>query len=131
MLRPPLVLRAYVLLARGQSYPLLHFSAAVGRLPNSIGLVDIPEIGATPPASQSDQAGATSVPSLTKDDTPVTVGAGLPPVPGKLVKRIEAGHFIDMGELLPGYLSLIGPSCDEDGLRTPKQKHKPVTSIIE
>jgi len=31
----------------------------------------------------------------------VTLGAGLPPVPPKLVAKIEAGEFIDMGELLP------------------------------
>ena len=30
----------------------------------------------------------------------LALGAGLPPVPSKLVARIEAGEFIEMGELL-------------------------------
>ena len=34
------------------------------------------------------------------------LGAALPPVPHKLVERINSGAFVDMGELLPGNLSL-------------------------
>ena len=34
----------------------------------------------------------------------VALGAGLPPVFFKLVVRIEAGEFIDMGELLPDHV---------------------------
>ena len=34
----------------------------------------------------------------------VLLGAGLPPIPTKLVSRIEAGEFIEMAELLPDRL---------------------------
>ena len=34
------------------------------------------------------------------------MGAGLPPVPARLVTRIEAGEFIDMAELVPDKLGL-------------------------
>ena len=43
----------------------------------------------------------------------VYVGEGLPPVPLKVAKRIRAGEFVDMGELLPELL-------------IPKEKGKPV-----
>lgn len=35
----------------------------------------------------------------------VSVGAGLPPVPQKLVEQIQAGEYVDMVELLPDRLS--------------------------
>jgi len=40
-------------------------------------------------------------PSLDKEPSSIHLGGGLPPVPGKLVKKIEEGHFIEMAELLP------------------------------
>ena len=39
----------------------------------------------------------------------VAFAAGLPPVPSKLVARIEAGEFIDMGELLPDRVGISRP----------------------
>ena len=52
-------------------------------------------------------------------DPPTTsfLGAALPPVPHKLVERIESGAFVDMGELLPGNITLI----DEE--QKQKSKH--------
>ena len=46
----------------------------------------------------------------------LSIGAGLPPVPLKLVKRIQAGKFIDiMSELLPDRLGInAGPLLDGD-----------------
>ena len=41
----------------------------------------------------------------------VALGADLPPVPSKLVARIEAGEFIDMGELLS---DCVGISRSDD-----------------
>ena len=60
-------------------------------------------------------------------DLPTTsfLGAALPPVPHKLVERIESGAFIDMGELLPGNLTLI----DEE--QKQKSKHFRVSNITE
>ena len=43
-------------------------------------------------------------PSGTSKDTYLCIGAGLPPIPPRLVTRIEAGEFIDMAELLPDQL---------------------------
>ena len=45
-------------------------------------------------------------PSGTSKDTDLCIGAGLPPIPPRLVIRIEAGEFIDMAELLPDHLGL-------------------------
>ena len=42
-----------------------------------------------------------------QDTSPVlSIGADLPPVPLKLVERIQAGEFIDMSELLPDRLGI-------------------------
>ena len=70
-------------------------------------------------------------PANPKDIPPVTIGASLPPVPGKLVKRIEAGNFIEMGELLPEWLGAANVSTDDDGFKAPKPKPRPVTTILE
>ena len=66
-----------------------------------------------------------------KDTLPVTVGASLPPVPGKLVKRIEAGYFIEMGELLPEQLGAANVGTDDEGFKAPRPKPRPVTTILE
>ena len=66
-----------------------------------------------------------------KDTPPVTIGANLTPTPGKLVKRIETGHFIEMGELLPERLGAANMGTDDERLKMPKAKHRPVTTILE
>ena len=60
----------------------------------------------------------------------VSIGAGLPPVPQKLVERIQAGEYIDMVELLPDSLGTHGSSQakDEKGSKRPKCQ---ITSISE
>ena len=57
------------------------------------------------------------------------IGAGLPPVPPKLVKRIQDGQFIDMAELLPTNLSSSQPTDDEQPNKT-KNKYQEVTNIV-
>ena len=60
-----------------------------------------------------------------QDTSPVlSIGAGLPPVPLKLVKCIQAGEFIDKSELLPDRLGInAGPPLDSDkGEKRTKQK---------
>lgn len=64
-----------------------------------------------------------------KDSTPIHLGGGLPPVPGKLVKKIQEGQFIEMADLLPERLSSHGES--EDQGKATKPKHKAVTSILD
>ena len=70
-------------------------------------------------------------PANPKDISPVTIGASLPPVPVKLVKRIEAGNFIEMEELLPEWLGAANISTDDNGFKGPKPKPRPVTTILE
>ena len=66
--------------------------------------------------------------------TPATVmfmGAGLPPVPQKLVLRIQAGEYVDMAELLPDWLGINeGPPVDGDK-EDKKQKRRQVSNILE
>ena len=57
-----------------------------------------------------------------------TFSAGLPPVPTKLVQRIQDGEFIDMGELATDRLGL--PFMD-DSTRASYSRRRPVTSIVE
>lgn len=56
------------------------------------------------------------------------LGAGLPPVPSKLVRRIECGEFIELSELLPEKLSF--DVAEEDSGKG-KSKKKLITSILE
>lgn len=60
---------------------------------------------------------------------PVHLGGGLPPIPSKLVKKIEEGHFIELAELLPERLSSYWENDDQN--KSTKSKHKTVTSILE
>ena len=61
----------------------------------------------------------------------LSIGAGLPPVPHKLVKRIQAGEFIDMSELLPNRLGVnTGPLLDGEK-EEKRTKRRQVASILE
>ena len=65
-------------------------------------------------------------------NTPITtcisiLGAGLPPVPAKLVSKIESGAIIEMADLLPEQLSTYY-SNEEPKARTKKPS---VTNIME
>ena len=57
----------------------------------------------------------------------VSLGSGLPPVPSKLVAKIEAGEFIDMGELLPYRVGISRP--EDTGRALPR--HHTVSGILE
>ena len=70
-------------------------------------------------------------PHLQDDTTSVIIGAGLPPVPGRLVKRIREGRFIEMGELLLERLGMAAVNFEVEGSKNPKGKCKPVTNILE
>ena len=61
----------------------------------------------------------------------LSIGAGLPPVPLKLVKRIQVGEFIDMSELLPDRLGInAGPPLDGDK-EEKRTKRRQVANILE
>ena len=59
------------------------------------------------------------------------MGAGLPPVPARLVTRIEAGEFIDMAELSPDKLGLTKSTLNDDQAKSSKPRRRTVTSILE
>ena len=69
------------------------------------------------PASKNDEAAKEAL---------VSIGAGLPPVPRKLVMRIQAGDYIDMAELLPERLW-----ADSEGGREDKKAKCLISTISE
>ena len=58
------------------------------------------------------------------------IGGGLPPIPDKLVCRIQDGHFINMADLLPDNLEAINSTDDDPSLNT-KCKQQDVTQIMD
>ena len=64
----------------------------------------------------------------------LSVGAGLPPVPRKLVNRIQTGKFVDMAELLPERMGVTSAPLfadDKDEKQPVKTKRRQVTNILE
>ena len=61
---------------------------------------------------------------------PLYIGGGLPPIPRKLVHRIQDGHFIDMAELLPDNLEATN-LIDDDLTKNIKRKQQDVTQIMD
>ena len=55
-------------------------------------------------------------------------GARLPPVPTKLVKRIQDGEFIDMSELA---IDRLGLPLSDDNTKPVRSRRRPVASIVE
>ena len=49
---------------------------------------------------------------LPTDAQNVSIGAGRPPVPTKLMNKIESGVFVEMAELLPEWLGVLGTDDD-------------------
>ena len=64
------------------------------------------------------------------DHPPLSIGAGLPPVPHKMVARIQRGEFVDMVKLLPDRLGCSYGSTPEDKTTTKSTKQS-VTNILE
>ena len=60
----------------------------------------------------------------------LSIGDGRPPVPCKLVKRLQAGEFLDMAELLPDCLVIRVESTNKDD-KNPKLKKRQVMGILE
>ena len=61
----------------------------------------------------------------------VTIGTGLPPVPDKLVSRIEAREYIDMTELLPDQLGTTRSPAIDDPVKTRRQQRRALSGILE
>ena len=99
-------------------------SSAVGSLPDPATL-HLPTINPIVESPISQPA------ALSQEPQPVTVGKGLPPISGKLVKKIESGQFINLGELLPDCLSTANAMGDTDTSRAHKPATRLISSIIE
>ena len=113
--------------------PPLLSSLAFDDLPVSNQLTHVREIG--DPANSSDVPGtvtpnpSSSVP-MDRHQPPILICNSLPPVPPRLVKRVEDGLFVEMFELLPERLN----SADFNaGDLAPGIKNKPpeVSNIID
>ena len=59
----------------------------------------------------------------------IQIGTGLPPVPQKLVQKIQSGEYVNMSELLPDQLGLsdIKPSSEKQQ----GSKKKVISNILE
>jgi len=58
------------------------------------------------------------------------IGGGIPPIPDKLVRRIQKGNFIDMAELLSANLE-IANATEEDHSKVNGHKLQQVTNIMD
>ena len=93
-----------------QSYYL-----AVGLLPPGNALQQVAEI------ERSTELRSTSG----IKDAELCIGAGIPPIPPRLVTRIQSGEFIDMADLLPDKLA---PTNTD---RTSKPQWQTISNILE
>ena len=57
----------------------------------------------------------------------VFISSGLPPIPSRLMARVQAGQFVDMAELVPERLCAWDPPEE----KTPTTKPQDVTDIVE
>ena len=73
---------------------------------------DSARVGETAPKVQLDSAGGA------KMVTPFLLGEGLPPIPAKLVAKIQKGDFVDMAELLRDNMEAERRRGKEDGAST-------------
>ena len=80
------------------------------------------------PSKADEDSGAATLPPV------LSIGASLPPVPRKLVKRIQAGEFVDMAEVLPDRMGVTTAPLfanDKDEKQPVKTKRQQVTNILE
>ena len=68
----------------------------MGRVPPATALRHVHTVATVDEASKDE--------SDESNTLPVRVGAGSPPVPKRLVKRIQSGEFIELAELLPDHM---------------------------
>ena len=102
-----------------------HTPATVGIIPGAPLLLHMPaaEEG-TPPAATIKEAGTKE-----SHDSMFFIGAGLPPVPRKLVDRIQTGEFVDMAELLPDHTGVsASPQFDLKKRKGPPRDQNDIKS---
>ena len=98
-------------------------------------LQEVQQITETPPTQAQRNTSETESPippaTFLGTQRSLHMGAGLPPVPAKLVARIEAGEFVDMAELLPDKLGFSKTTLNDDQARPSKPRRRRVTNILE
>lgn len=111
--------------------PLVH-CVSLAHIYNFAGEGDTPGTGA-PPGINALHHIVTICQKTASEETRnnmVSIGTGLPPVPRKLVERIQAGEYVDMVELLPDRLSAHGSGIAKEEKELKRTKHQ-ITSIAE
>ena len=113
--------------------PLYYLSStpAIDHLPTSSQLQHVQELNETQQHLDLTELTHPTIPTSypNKSSPPVLISSGLPPVPAKLVKRIQQGSFVEMVELLPETLSSPEYAPDNEPAGQ-KQKRREVTNII-
>ena len=98
-------------------------------------LQEVQQITETPPTQAQRNTSETKSPispaTFLGTQRSLHMGTGLPPVPAKLVSRIEAGEFVDMAELLPDKLGFSKTTLNDDQVRPSKPRCRTVTNILE
>ena len=102
------------------SLPLLYFHAATSHLPRGDQLQHITEFGADPQP----------VDPTSRPLAAMLLSCELPPVPTKLIKRIQDDLFVEMFELLPERLISADYNAG-DGTGSQKQKPQEDLSILQ
>ena len=59
------------------------------------------------------------------------IGAGLSPVPQKMVAKIQSKEFVDMSELLPDHLGCLKTGQITDDQATSRPRKRYVSTILE
>ena len=104
----------------------ISFPAALDSIPSAIHLGHIQQ-DTEPPSSQTSNTQPNKL--QFSDSALMSLRGGMPPVPAKLVKRIQEGSFIEMAELLPDLLQ--NASLPDDSNKNSKPKSHSIGSIIE
>ena len=110
------------------AFTLLLFFLAFDSIPRGSELLHIAQI------TDGTNSGSSNPPRTTLSRKPaervqplVFISSGLPPIPSRLVARIQEGHFIDMAELVPERLC----AWDTPEEKSTTSKPRDVTDIVE
>ena len=105
---------------------LLSSPLALNQVPSGVQLSHVNELS----GSIQQQSGNRACTMTAVTTHSLYIGGGLPPIPDKLVRRIQDGRFINMADLLPDNLEATN-STDDDHSSNTKRKQQDVTQIMD
>ena len=107
--------------------PYAFFPIELGCIPPHEQLSGIAVMGmpTTPPAETQQQ-----LPTNRKSPA-LFIGAGLPPIPQKMVAKIQSDEFVDMSELLPDCLDCPKTGHTSEDQAIPRPRRRYVSTILE